>query len=457
GYLAAAGFAALHRGRRRGPWIRRTVDIGLKAAAFAIVVDLGLFAGAYLPYIPPELATLEMTPSVRWLREQPGIFRIAPTFPWLVPNQAELTSLEDIRSRGARDPQYDAMLRRIDPAIPSAPSAVVLSSQSMNFNDPLLSMINARYVIEPPPIDIIRWGIYEKSRPSATPTERALIPDGARIVQQVDLPADPIHSIEFTLSPRTILGAKPRVEVSLRRPESGEVIAHEIRTLDQLRFESKIYLPLRNKTLPHQSLLAEIAVEGMVVASPQGIDSWGRRQLVYGLVGSPLVYVGQWEDGRIFENVRARERFFAAWDLREVSFEEMIQDTATPWDTALAVPGLNQEWRDRLAAVAPSTRGVAIAVESYGPSRIVVRTRSEVPFFLASSETMSDDLRMEIDGRRIEPARVNGLFVGAPMDAGEHRVAISRRIGRGWWPVSLASGLMLIALAARSRLAGRRG
>jgi phage/plasmid primase-like uncharacterized protein len=51
-----------------------------------------------------------------------------------------------------------------------------------------------------------------------------------------------------------------------------------------------------------------------------------------------------------------------------------------------------------------------------------------------------------VDGRRVAPLEINGIFAGVPVDAGAHRIEFERRIGRGWWPVFFG-GLVAAGLA----------
>ena len=65
---------------------------------------------------------------------------------------------------------------------------------------------------------------------------------------------------------------------------------------------------------------------------------------------------------------------------------------------------------------------------------------------LASSEKLTPELRVTIDGREAAPVAINALFAAVRVPAGNHRVVFSRRVGRGWWGWSgLAFGLFVIA------------
>jgi hypothetical protein len=92
--------------------------------------------------------------------------------------------------------------------------------------------------------------------------------------------------------------------------------------------------------------------------------------------------------------------------------------------------------------------GVAdVRLVRYAPAEQRVATNSARPFFLASSEKLTPELAVEIDGHRVKPVQINGLFAGVPMPAGQHTVVFSRRVGRGWWWPSFLAAIALVAIS----------
>jgi len=87
-----------------------------------------------------------------------------------------------------------------------------------------------------------------------------------------------------------------------------------------------------------------------------------------------------------------------------------------------------------------------------------VATESSAPFFLASSEKLTPELTIAIDGKRVRPIEINMLFAGVTVPAGRHTVVFERRIGRGWWGVSAAGAIsfLLPALFDTRRALARR-
>src|SRR5205085_11193446 len=76
-----------------------------------------------------------------------------------------------------------------------------------------------------------------------------------------------------------------------------------------------------------------------------------------------------------------------------------------------------------------------------------LRTESSSPFLLASSEKLTPELRITIDGREARAIQINTLFAGVEVPAGVHRVIFQRRIGRGWWWATIAGVIALAAIA----------
>ncbi len=105
---------------------------------------------------------------------------------------------------------------------------------------------------------------------------------------------------------------------------------------------------------------------------------------------------------------------------------------------------------ERLAGLpeAPAAGGGGSArIVSYEPERVVVRARSRGPGLLVLGDNYYPGWKAEVDGRPVAIERVDYLFRGVPIGAGEHEVEfryepLSWRIG---WIVSL---IALVALGA---------
>jgi len=96
---------------------------------------------------------------------------------------------------------------------------------------------------------------------------------------------------------------------------------------------------------------------------------------------------------------------------------------------------------------AGATSAAEVRLQEYAEDRQVIDVRAAGDTFLASSEKLTPELRVTIDGRRVKPAEINLLFAGVRVPAGNHRVIFSRRIGGGWWWVSALAAIAAIALS----------
>jgi hypothetical protein len=88
-----------------------------------------------------------------------------------------------------------------------------------------------------------------------------------------------------------------------------------------------------------------------------------------------------------------------------------------------------------------------VIVRSYAEDEQRIEVRAPGQAFVASSEKLTPELRVTIDGRDVKPVEINMLFAGVPVPAGAHQVIFSRRIGRGWWWVSVAAAIASMALS----------
>ena len=79
----------------------------------------------------------------------------------------------------------------------------------------------------------------------------------------------------------------------------------------------------------------------------------------------------------------------------------------------------------------------------YEPAEQSIRTEASGSMFLASSEKLTPELRITIDGGRVRPIQINTLFAGVNVPAGRHEIVFTRRIGRGWWPSAILAALAI--------------
>jgi hypothetical protein len=92
------------------------------------------------------------------------------------------------------------------------------------------------------------------------------------------------------------------------------------------------------------------------------------------------------------------------------------------------------------------TQDARIELAEYAPARQRIRTTSSGPFFLASSEKLTPELRITLDGKPVRAIRTNMMFAGVTVPAGGHEVIFERRIGRGWWAGAVVAVALLVAI-----------
>jgi hypothetical protein len=443
-FLTASGVAFLVTHLRRLRW---RAELLPRAVALLIglllALDLGVFAGRFLSYPTVETARLPETEVVSWLQENASGWRVAPMFDALWPNSAERMRFEDVRSQFSSESWYRSLLQRIDPGVWGGSGTVLqFNSLRADLTDPLLSMLNVRYLIEQPSIDILRWQILERSRATDEPAGQILLQKGAVLRRELAIDRDPIYAIEVPFHPPE-RGAGT-IEVRILRPEGG-VVAEARRTLEELRRVPRLYLPVWRKVAAGNRLIIEVESEGATPRVP--LNEAG--ELVVGVVETPLILLHELREGRVFENVTVLPRYFAVWQYRDSSFEAMLADRSIDYSLEAVLHQPPPDQLTAITAVPPPLRRVSFALTRYDSSRHEMTVRSAVPFLLASSEKLTPELAVTVDGERVTPLPANGGFFAIPMPAGEHQVVIDRKIGRGWWPLSAISILFLTGWMAR--------
>jgi hypothetical protein len=156
----------------------------------------------------------------------------------------------------------------------------------------------------------------------------------------------------------------------------------------------------------------------------------------YGRVTTPLIFDRELPDGRLFLNLAEVPRFHAVTHLRKMSDAEFLATKDIDFAHEAAVSGTPGTFADAL-----------VGLKIYDEDKQDVSVSSAAPAFLASSEKLTPELRITIDGREAAPVQINMLFAGVPVPAGTHEVIFSRRIGRGWWWISALALALAIALS----------
>jgi hypothetical protein len=127
--------------------------------------------------------------------------------------------------------------------------------------------------------------------------------------------------------------------------------------------------------------------------------------------------------------------------------EKFLSDDSLELDRRALISGpIPVEVLD-LAHVPVDQRRVGIDLSERSDGGYELVTRSDVPFLLNSSEKLTPELRVLIDGRVHRALAINSMFAAAVVPAGEHRVVFERQIGRGWWPLA-GCAILLVGVAA---------
>ncbi|MEA2336634.1 MAG: hypothetical protein QOE82_641 [Thermoanaerobaculia bacterium] len=436
-YLAAAGAGLISRGRFR---IVIATLLAVTSAA-----DLAVFAGRFYPYLDPTLASPRTGATIAFLQSQPKPFRIAPFFDYLWPNSSELYHLEDVRSHFSSEGSYRRLLERIDPSAALTTSTVInFNSLKFDFNDPLISMLGVRYFIEQRSIDVIKWTIFGNTKPGVKEIAAMVIEPGRTVQRHIRIDAEPFYAIELSMEVQAALGRAPHLDVSLLK--GSNVVYSRSFTESDITALNKIYIPLRPYASLGETVVLRIASSGMRVRLLTGAtEVAGDAPLFYGRVITPIIFERDLPDGRLFRNVAEVPRFHAVTRVRRMTTDQLL---ATK-DIDFATEAIITDPRPFSAEASDSV----VTLRSYEDDEQVVDVSAPAKTLLASSQKLTPELRVTVDGRVVDPVEINVLFAGVPIPAGNHRVVFTQRLGRNWWPVA---GIALLLLIALSVLEARR-
>ncbi|HEX3578722.1 MAG TPA: hypothetical protein VHY33_09180, partial [Thermoanaerobaculia bacterium] len=430
-YLAAAGAAFLSRGRFR-------IAIAMLLAA-ASAGDLGVFAGRFYPYIEPRLASPPSGPTIAFLQSQPKPFRIAPFFVYLWPNSSELYHLEDVRSHFSSEASYRRLLERIDPSAALTTSTVInFNSLKFNFDDPLVSMLGVRYFLEQPSIDVMKWTVLKNTKPAVKEVAATTMESGAVMQRHVRVDEEPFYAIELPIELQETSGRAPHLDVTLTKGTA--VVYSRAFTAGDITAIGKIYIPLRPYARLGETVMLRLASSGMRIRMLTGMtEIAGDAPLFYDRVMTPLIFERDFHDGRIFRNVAEVPRFHAVTRARRMSVDQLLATKNIDFAEEAIVTDPRPMNVDASDAV--------VTLRSYQDDEQIVDISAPAKTLLASSQKLTPELGVTVDGRDVDPIQINVLFAGIPIPAGSHRVVFIERLGRQWWLVSGIALLLLIALS----------
>jgi hypothetical protein len=405
---------------------------GIIAALCA--ADLGIFAGRFYPYITRDLAVPPMTPTLAFLREQPRPFRIAPFQNYLWPNTAELYRVEDIRSHFSSEADYRKMLRRVDPGSSSDQHTVItFDSLKFNFADPLPGMLGVRYYIEHKEIDILRWTIFANSVPAAAESKAIVSMEPGTVLQRrITIDAQPYYAIGIPVTMRD--APRPGAAIVATLSRGSSVLFRRAFTPGDITALNKLYVPVyQSLRMGDTATLQLRSIDMHVTLAP----------FFYERIKVPLIFDRELPDGRVFRNAGEVPRFHSVTRLTKMTHDEFLANT------------LQTDFRDEAIltgnASPVQSSDADVAIRKYEDDEQVIDVNAPAGTFLASSEKLTPELRVTVDGRSVRPFEINMLFAGVQVPAGKHVVVFTRRIGRGWWWVSMIALLAAVVLSVKDR------
>jgi hypothetical protein len=444
GYLAGAGAA------RMTSWFRRHWSLRLVtgwALAMAVAFELALFAGRFHPYLPPKIADVPSTPTIDFLHREAQPFRIAPMFIYLWPNTSELFRLEDVRSHFSSEAEYRRLLQRLDPTSWSGQSTVItFDSRSFAFDDPLAGMLGIRYYLENRGIDIIKWKTFGATLPGVKETGTVPLRPGTVLQRTVAIDSEPYWAIELPMHVDATRGNGAGVELTLLK--DGAVLWRRLVTQADVSVMNKVYVPVRPYARAGESVTVRVRSIGAIGHMLGGENAIaGESRLYYGRVTIPVVFERELPDGRLFRNLAEVPRFRAATRVRKLNRDEFLAAKDVDFATEAVITD------DPVMPPATNAADARVTLTRYAPGEQRIATAASDTFFLASSEKLTPELAIAIDGKSVTPVEINGLFAGVPVPGGRHEVVFSRRIGRGWWWTAIAGLLLWLAATARAAVA----
>jgi hypothetical protein len=436
-FLAAAGAA----------WISRRHILIAATIAVLAAADLGVFAGRFYPYLPPATSMPPATPTIAFLQAQPKPFRIAPFFDYFWPNAAELYRLEDLRSHFSSEARYRKMLERIDPTS-FANGSTVIQFNGLKFAlaDPLVSMLGVRYLIEQRSIDIVKWSIFAATKPGVKEIGGYVLMPNTTAQRRVHVDAEPFWSIELPIGIDATTSRDPRLVVSLIK--DGRVVWSRTFAPDDWGSVGKLYVPLHPYARLGDTVVLRLESHGIRGGMLKGTAEPGDAPFFYGRVTTPIMFDRELSEGRIFRNLGELPRFHAVARVRKMDDAAFLAAKDVDFATEAIVTDAR--------APLPSTSDAAVTLRGYADDEQVVDVGAPAGTLLASSEKLTPELGVTVDGRAVTPVEINMLFAGVPVPPGDHRVVFTRRVGRGWWPVAGVCALLALALVTWDLIAARR-
>src|ERR1019366_1970044 len=219
---------------------------------------------------------------------------------------------------------------------------------------------------------------------------------------------EPFFAIEIPVEVQSALGRNAVLNVSLIK--GPNVVYTRAFTPGDMAALNKIYIPLRPYARLGETVVLRLAANGVRVRVLTGAtDVAGDAPLFYGRVTTPLIFDRELPDGRIFRNVGEVPRFHAVTRVRRMSADEMLATKNIDYADEAIVTDARQMSVEASDAV--------VSLRSYATNEQVIDVAAPAKTFLASSEKLTPELQVTVDGSVVQPVEINVLFAGVPVPA----------------------------------------
>ncbi|HVR37824.1 MAG TPA: hypothetical protein VMU84_01920, partial [Thermoanaerobaculia bacterium] len=168
----------------------------------------------------------------------------------------------------------------------------------------------------------------------------------------------------------------------------------------------------------------------------------GETALFYGRVMTPVIFDRELPDGRLFRNLSELPRFRAVSVLRKLNDDEFLAAKGIDLASEAVITD------DPVMPPEVHASDARVTLTHYAPAQQRIVTEASAAFFLASSEKLTPELRITVDGKPLRAIEINALFAGAVIPAGRHEVVFSRRLAPGWWSIAGVGVLVWLIIAA---------
>jgi hypothetical protein len=441
----------------------------LLVLAGAIVLQQGTTAIHLLPYLPEATSAPVPTTGLRWLQENADspTDRIVPLFSTLWPDLPQRFGLADVRGHDP-EPSYRRWLQTIDSqAWGHWGSTVVLNGATTDLHHPYLRALGGRFVLEPPDLQVVAYSLGNATIETEPRTARVGPLRGSdTLVQQLELPEGCSRIALHAARSRS--PARGTVQVTLTDMDAGATLGAWSVDATALSTQGIVWIDLAQAPDPaHRCLLSLSfdAVSGSLTALATPDDAlagsllWNDRTvagdlgLSFDVSGFARVYRGA--DLRIWENRKALPR---AWLVRNVvpGNLDTVLGADPPFKLA-EVAVVPPEVASRVDGWLQPPRGPDAVQATHQPPGWTIHASVSSDAILCTSIRAAPGLwRMTVDGVETSPFPVNGLFVGAYLEAGEHTVSLHPELPRAWWLPSILAIGVLLGIAAAGLVPARR-